>query len=243
MSFSPEFLLMIAITGMYLYDSAQLLCCNEALLLPGRRSKWIVVFGSENTTILGKEIYIPNPLQIHRPLFRLSWEFEISREVFEPWEPPRQMFYPLAPFVWSMAIALFLLFPLGFFTRLGESILLPALLLLYGSILVAMTWVWFHRTDFYLSRRGFAALAFESLICPPFALNLIRHLAAAVPVREDLVSAARRLQSSANWLRTRTELIERLRNEIQCEDTDSERYGLLHRRWQLLIDEEVSCQP
>lgn len=234
---------MVVVICLYLYDSAQLLYCNEAVLIPTGKSDWIVGFGSENLSVIGKELYIPNPFQIHRPLFRLSWKFESSDEVFEPWEPPRGIFFPLVPLVWNMAIALFIFFPLGFFTRLGDLILLPALVLLFSSILVALTWIWFHRTDFHLSEKRFAGLAFESLICPPFALNLLRHVAMTMPVREDLVSAARRLQNTSDWVQTRSQLIVRLANEIECEDTDSERYSLLQERRRKLVNEGESCQP
>lgn len=243
MIFSAEVLLMVAVIGLYLYDSAQLLYCNEAILIPAGKSDWIVGFGSENFGVMGKEFYIPNPFRMHRPLFRLSWKFESSEEVFEPWEPPRGVLSPLAPLVWNMSIALFVLFPLGFFTRLGDSILLLALVLLFSSILVALVWLWFHRRDFHLSEKRFAGLAFESLICPPFALNLIRHVTMAMPVHEDLVSAARRLQSPSDWAQTRTQLIARLTNEIECEDAESERYSLLQARRQILINESEPCQP
>lgn len=242
MVFSAEVLLMVAIIGLYLYDSAQLLYCNEAVLIPRRQGAWIIDFGSENLSVIGKELYISNPFLIHRPLFRLSWKFESSDEVVEPWEPPHGIFAPLGLLVWNMAIALFIFLPLGLFTRLGDLILLPALLLLFSSILVALAWIWFHRTTFHLSTKRFAELAFESIICPPFAINLLRHVAMAIPVREDLVSAGRRLQNSSDWSQTRSQLIMRLANEIEFEDTESDRYRLLQERRRQLANEGESCQ-
>ena len=179
---------------------------------------------------------------MHRPLFRLSWQFESSNQVIEPWEPPREKFSILTPLVWSMAVALFIFLPLGFFTPLGNLVLLAALVLLFSSIMIALTWLWIHRTDFHLSEKRFSGLAFESVICPPFALNLIRHVAMNMPVREDLVIAARRLQNKTCWAQTRNFLIVRLTNEIECEDTSSERYNLLQERRQILITEGDSCQ-
>lgn len=234
---------MVAVIGLYLYDSAQLLYCNEAVLIPAGKRGWIAGFGSDNFGVMGKELYIPNPFRMHRPLFRLSWKFESSDEVFEPWEPHRGVLSPLAPLVWSMAISLFILLPLGLFTRFGDLILLLALVLLFSSILVALVWLWFHRRDFHLSDKRLAGLAFESLICPPFAINLIRHVAVAMPIHEDFISAARRLQKSSDWAQTRNELISRLTNEIECEDAGSERYSLLQARRQILINEGGPCQP
>lgn len=242
MVFSAEIVLIAAMIGLYLYDSAQLLFCNEAVLVPAGKNGWAVGFGSGRLCIRGKELYIPNPLRIHQPQFRLSWEFERDKEPSGQWQPLRRALSPLTPLVWIMAIALFVFFPLGFFTRLGDLWLLLALAALFSSILVALTWLWFHRKELQLSGKRFAGLAFESLVCPPFALNLIRHVTMAMPVEEDLASAARRLQSRANWQQTRGQMIARLTSEIECADDESERYALLHARRQSLIDEGDTCQ-
>lgn len=225
---------MAAIAGLYLYDSALLLHCNEAVLVPGGRGGWTVAFGSQNLGVGGKELHVPSPLRIHRPMYRLSWQFESAGASAQPWAPAPQRFAALAPLLWLVAAALFVLLPLGLFTRAGDLALLAALALLYPSILAALAWTWRHRADFGLSRKRFAGLAFESLVCPPFALNLVRHLAANIQVREDLVSAARRLQGEDGWARTRRQLLKRLSNEIDAEEAGSERHGLLQQRLQML---------
>lgn len=233
--------MMIAVVGLYLYDSALLLYCNEAMLIPKGKCNWSVVFGSENLRVVGKQLYIPNPFQMHRPLFRASWQYYGSPKYQEPWDPPRKSFMPLAPLVWNMAIALFLFLPLGLFTRLGDSILRAALVLLFSSILIALVWVWIHRAEFRIGTKRFAGLAFESLVCPPFALNLVRHVAMTVPVSEDLVSVARRLQNPDDWGRTREQLIRQLSDEMEHEDTESARYALLQKRRMALESEGTSC--
>jgi hypothetical protein len=242
MTLSAELLLMLAIAGLYLYDSSVLLYCNEAVLIPAGKGDWRVGFGSDRFGVAGKELYVPNPFLVHRPLFRLSWKFENGGEAVAPRTLPRGAFSRLAPLAWIMALALFVFFPLGFFTRLGDSALLPALILLFSSILTALAWLWAHRAEFDLSARRFAGLAFESVVCPPFALNLIRHVALSVPVHEDLVSAARRLQSAPAWEQTRRRLILRLDSEIELEDPGSARYALLEKRRQSLLD-EAPCRP
>ena len=243
MPFRADIVLMVVVVGLYLYDSAQLLYRNEALLIPTGKRGWIVGFGSEHFGVLGKELYVPNPFLMHRPLFRLAWQWEGDGAGNAPWEPPRGTLGPLVPLVWSMAAAMFVLLPLGFFTRLGDPMLLLALVLLFVSILIALAWIWIHRTPLRLSRRRFAGLAFESLICPPFALNLVRHITAAMPVGEDLVHAARRLQKSTDWARTRHALIGKLTNELEGEDADSGRHRQLLKLRQTLIDEGESCRP
>lgn len=226
-------LLVALIIGLYLYDSMLLLRRDEGVLMPARRGGWSVGLGSRSYQLLGKYVFIPNPFLPHRPLFKASWSLEgDSAAVRENWNAHRDALRPVAPMVWGMAAAFFLLLPLGFFTRLGDWALLAGLSLLYLSIVAALVWAWNNRSKFELSGKQFAALAFESLVCSPFAMNMVRRLSAHLPAREDLVSAARRLQTTDDWQATRAGLLARLDEAIEVEEADSGRMaGMLeHRR-------------
>jgi len=230
-------LLMGLVVGLYLYDSALLLHRNEGILVAARRGRWSVGLGFRDLQLAGKHVFIPNPFCPHRSLFRLSWQFEdASADAAESWEAHRDATRPLAPFIWTMALALFVLLPLGFFTRLGDYVLIAALTLLYLGIIAALTWVWRNRLRFDLNAPQFTALAFESLVCSPLALNLARKLCARVPVREDLVSAARRLQSADEWQATRSRLLERLDEAIEAEEEGSPRMANLTDRRRRLLE-------
>jgi hypothetical protein len=224
---------MAAAVGLYFYDSVLLLYCNQGILIPVGKRGWLVSFGSSNFRILGKDVFIPNPLLPHRALFRLSWQFDgCSLGVEEDWASYRKALLPMVPMVWCMAAALFLFLPLGFFTTLGNSMLISAVVLLYFSIIAALAWVWTKRKTFKLSGKRFAALAFESLVCSPFALNIIRTVSASMPVREDLTNVSRRLQNPADWNVTCMNLIVRLNEAVETEEDGSERLAMLieHRR-------------
>lgn len=241
MSLPAEVLLMAIAIGLYLYDSAIMLYINEGILTPRGRG-WSVGFGSNKARLKGMEVFLPHPLLPHRPLFRLAWQFQCNaKEADGNWTTRSALFGPLVPMVWGMALAVFVLLPLGLFSRLGERMLLAAIVLLYLCIVAALLWLGFNRTRFGLSGRRFAGLAFESLLCSPFALNLIRKISAAMPVEEDLVNAARRLQRPGDWNATRIEFIARLDEEIEDEDQDSGRAAVLKDYRQKLIDEQTAC--
>jgi len=215
------------VVGLYLYDSALLLHCNEAVLRPRGRRAWSVGFGSARFQMRGREIYLPNPLLLHKPLFRLAWALE-GAPAREPegatrWSGARNAFRGAAPMLWGIALALFVLLPLGLFTRLGEPMLLLALALVYLNVLAALAWLWFNRKRLEVSPRQFASISFEYLTCAPFALNLARRLSLRAPVAEDLAHAARRLQGPHDWPVTRAALLARLQEEIESEVEGSER--------------------
>ena len=233
MPLQNEGLLIILVVGLYLYDSMMLLYCNEGVLIPAGKG-WKVRLGFREPRIRGKELFIPAPWLPHRPVFRLAWRFEGNspQAAMEDWEARKKMPLPMMALVWSTAVALFLLLPLGFFTRLGHGMLLAALVLLYLSIVSMLAYLWFHRNKMNLSNRQVAKFAFEYLTCPPFALNVVRALSSSQKFGEDLVTAARRLQDPDHWAATRQQLTLRLDEEIELEDEGSERIAKLqaHRR-------------
>lgn len=230
-----ELALMACAAGLYLYDSACLLYCNEGVVSPKGRDGWVVRFGS-TLRLRGKELFVPSPLAPHRPTFRLTWDPDQAARASDPeWVSLRGALRPLAPLVWGMALALFVLLPLGFFTRLGDGMLLAAVAILYLNIFAALGWLAFARRRLGIAGRRLAAFAFESLVCSPFAINLVRKVSAEMTVREDLVDAARRLQAPGDWDRSRLQFISRIEEELEAEDEESARAALLRRRREDLL--------
>ena len=228
MPLQEEVLLMILVVALYLYDSMMLLYCNEGILVPAGKG-WKVRFGFREPRIRGKELFIPAPWLPHRPMFRLAWRFEGNPPPagIEDWNARNRTPMPMVALVWSMALALFVLLPLGFFTRLGHGMLLAAVVILYLSIVSMLVYMWFRRDGINLSKKQFGKFVFEYLTCPPFALNVIRTLSSGQKLGEDLVTAARRLQDSDRWAATRQQLTLRLDEEIELEDEGTERMARL----------------
>jgi hypothetical protein len=105
---------------------------------------------------------------------------------------------------------------------------------------VLLAWLTLRRSEFGLSARRLASLALESLLCSPFALNLVRKVSMGMPVREDLVLAARRLQQAKQWDESKQRIRERLEDELDAEEGDSEQAAALKRyRDRVLAD----CAP
>jgi len=228
MPIQDEVLLMILVVALYLYDSMMLLYCNEGVLVPMRKG-WAVRFGFHEPRIRGKELFIPPLWLLHRPMFRLSWPFEggQAEATAEDWQARRKVPLPMIALVWLMAVALFVMLPLGFFTRFSHAMLLAAIVLLYLSIVALLIYIGLHRTGLNLTGKQVGKYAFEFLTCPPFALNAIQAISLSQPIGEDLIIAARRLQDPARWTETRQQLVLRLDEEIEIEDEASERMARL----------------
>jgi hypothetical protein len=239
---------MLLVLGLYLYESSVLLFCNQAVLSPVRAKGWRVQFGLKHLNIRGKELCFVQLLMPWRPLFVLTWRFETSarpepgvHEDTEPpepvpptvWHPPAIATYQiLIPLIWWLSSATFIVLPLGLFTSLGDAAVLGACGMLYLGILVLLIVLWRYRSHFQLSKKELLSLGFEYVICPPFALNVIRRLSLKIKIEDDLEPIAHSLQSPQAWLLTRDLMLERLDDQIAYEAQDTARYAslLLHRQ-------------
>ncbi len=238
----PEILLVVGMVGLYLYDSSLLLSSNEALLTPGRNGRWFALFGADSFQVRGKEPFLPNPLLPHRPLYRLSWNAEGLVGPSQQWTAPVDVYSILAPSIWLMFVALFVLIPLGLFSRLGNLAIAAGIILFYVNALMALSLVWFKRSDYGLSGRRLGALAVECLTCPPFAINLVRHLSLGFQPREDFLSVVEQCLTSSERDAALARVITRIKSEIDWEDEGSPRAQTLNTHLQYLSRESDTCR-
>ncbi len=234
MVFQAEWTLMALVIGLYFYDSALLLYANEGVLTPQGRDGWAVKLGS-TLRLAGRELFVPSPLTLHRPLFRLAWSFEPTAHADRAWTSRRDAFRPIAPLMGGMALAAFVLLPLGLFSRLGDRMVLAAIGVLYVNIVAAIGWLVVRRTALRIAPARLARLALEALVCAPFALNLVRKLSLEMPIGEDLIEAARRLQKGEDWRASRARFAARLEEELLEAGEDSPRAAALMKYRESLL--------
>lgn len=240
---NSEVLMIVGMVGLYLYDSALLLESNEAVLVAGRKARWTAQFGAENFVVRGKELFVPNPLLPHRPLYRFSWNSEGVVGPKQPWVPPlAKEFAILSPLIWLMLLALFVLIPLGLYSRLGNVAVAAGVVLFYISALLALALVWVRRGDYGISGRRLSLLAFESLTCPPFALNLVRHLSLNLQPKEDFLAVIDNCQFFTGRDSALKNLIARVKSEIAWEQEGSARSERLNAHLKYLYQESNSCR-
>lgn len=221
--------------GLYIYDSALLLLPNEGILKACFASQWRSSFGSKNTTFFGKELYLPNLFGPATPIFRLSWKYETSvPSRTTDWDsciPTLRWF--LVP-TWLQFSFSFVLLPLALFGHFGDSLLLAVFALIYLCVALIVVLLYFAKAALSIGSREFWLTALDLLICPPFAINVVRRLSLRQNVTEDFVEAARRLEKPEHWRETEIELCKRLLDEVNCEEEDTPRATALKQRIALL---------
>ena len=174
MMLHQHWLLMGAITCLYVYDSALLLFHNE-VVLEARHRRYVVSVGSV-MEFGRRHLFLPNPCFPHRALARMSWPQGGSPD-WRPtrWKRSRLALSLIAPWTWWLLSLFFVALPLalGFGTDL---VLLGWLGLTYLSIVGMLVQVFRHRKALGLSSRAVLGLAGDALLCAPFALNMVRKI-------------------------------------------------------------------
>lgn len=211
-----EGLLAALVLGLFLKDSLWWLRPDEAVLVAGGGGRWRAGFGARGFTFAGREPFLLHPLQLHRPAWRLRWRMAAAPLAAAPLAAPA-LPPGLGVAMWTSALLLFGVLPLAVFGGLGTAAVLVALAALYLNVALSLALVWRGRAAFGLGGRAFALLAFECLACVPYAPNLLRRAAGAVPVAEDFSVAARRLLVPADWDAVRRECLRRIDEQIDAE--------------------------
>lgn len=175
---SSELLLIIAIIAFYLFDSAILLYSNEVLLTESS-GKWKLLCPNNNIFILNKLFYMPNPLIPINPLFRLYWTNMEAESEFISNNLLNNFIRVLIPLKLLTAILFsFLIFGVPIIlTKFGsrhEFIIL--LIAIYANILSIIIYIGLNRGKFNLSLKKYIFIIFESFVCAPYAINLVRKL-------------------------------------------------------------------
>lgn len=201
---------------LFLYDSSALLYANEALLTCNERDRWRALFGWTRFVLSGRTLAVLNPFSVGQPAFRLSWQLEAPEAAGSDtgWESIARRLTALRWWARGAWCGLFVALPLGLFTPAGAPAVWMAVVLSYGSAIGGAVHLGALREALSLTGRAYALLAFEAIICPPFAANAVRRVALRQRVTESFPHAAGRLLRGEERAAARLQCEARLADEI-----------------------------
>ncbi|MEJ2347322.1 MAG: hypothetical protein P8090_18380 [Gammaproteobacteria bacterium] len=235
MTTSFDALFEVALVGFYILDSARLLYADEFLYLEVG-GRWKPGGLGSGVEIVGRILWIPNPLMPGHVFVRLCWPGNVAHE-----EPGELASFPALVRVLNplryLTAGLFSLLVAGVpiaLSRFGGDVAVTALAsLVYLTILVMLVIAYRRRRVLGLSGAAFGKIAFDSLVCPPLALNLVPKLSSRRAVRSDALIVGRRLLDGTDYEGLLTALSRRLERELGGEAEGTDRYSVLevHRMW------------
>jgi hypothetical protein len=220
---SSELELFFLVVFFYLYDSSVLLYSNEAILTRESTDRWSASLGWTGFVFAGRVLCMLNPLTPHKPAFRLHWDFNslVVDTADQSWTESAATLTALTPFTLAAGIGLFILLPLGLFSRLSVYADVAGMVLFY----VATAWALYRVKRSGLletaGRKRFAGFAFECLACPPFGVNIVRRISLTQRVLEPLPLAGARLLDPASWDHLRSRCVARLDEALRVAGEES----------------------
>lgn len=200
---APAWLLLVAAITLYLVDVAQLLFVNELLFVRAGPSRWRALFPLGRPELVRRYLVLPEVLRPDRAVLRLAWPARGG----SPQTPGggaaahiEATLGHLAPLRWCcllLLIVLLVLAPMGYL--LNDALgFLAVVAAAYVLALLALAVVLRARSHIGLSWPAVGALAFESLVCIPYSINLYRKVALRVlPRHLDVLTASRELVAGA----------------------------------------------
>lgn len=238
----PEALLVAVLAGLYVYDAGVWLYGNEAVLTRTRRG-WQAGFAARFGLWRGRHFYLPSLLAPWRPVFKLVWQYQAPvQSQPAPW-PGADAEAALRHFgvlVASLFVTLFIGLPVVVLGRQGDATILALFGIVYLHVIAICVLLWRRKAALRLAPRQLGALAFELLVCPPFAVNVVRRLTLDMKVGEDFFLAAARLLPPERLYAVQRQLVLRLDDEIAAEAEDTERMRTLVERRASLLQ---TCPP
>jgi hypothetical protein len=183
--------LILGALALSLYDASLMLFRDEVVFTHGLRG-WRGTLGS-GLVLGGRYLALPGAWPPGRPLFRACWSDGAPRG---PRAPMRVLLRALRPLRWAtrvQAVLLFVGMPLGLWLQVSHAWMFALLVGLYASALGCVAWTWRCRRLFALDRKAFAALAFDVLACPPFAINIVMKLTLRIGLPHAPEDFARRM--------------------------------------------------
>ena len=229
MTLSFEAMLILGVVGFYLLDSAMLLYVNE-LVFSKTSSKWIFTSPESLWQMLGKNLFLPNPLSPDRALFRVCWAASAPNECQQDHEALQNFIHALNPLRYmtdGLFVMLLIGLPLVLFIFGSGLVLLALFGAIYLTISAMLIQIFRQREELGLTDKTVAKLAFDSLACAPHALNLVRKITLHRSLVGDPIGFAHQNFDAATFARLVHVLCHRIDEEIEFQDEASARYSTL----------------
>ena len=220
---SFEALLVLGVLLFYLYDSLMLLNVNE-LIVQKTFKKWSYRFPVFGFQILRKFPLIMNLLMPNFLVFNLSWpspkeEIDSGRlEILINSLLPLQIIASL--------LLMLIIFAIPFVAFIFDSgpQLLTLFMFIYLLIIISICYLFIYRGPLGLSSLKLSSIAFECILCPPFAINIARKVSMSYEIGSDPIDCSKMLFDKQTFKLFKSDLTSLLKTNMKYYEKDSARY-------------------
>ena len=220
---SFEALLVLGVLLFYLYDSLMLLNVNELVFQKSFKS-WSYRFPVFGFQILRKFPFLNNLLMPNFLAFNLSWPSPKEEIDCGRLEILIKSLFPLQ--IIAFVLMLLIIFVLPFVAFIFDSgpELLALFMLIYLLIFLSVCYLFIYRDSLMLSGLKFLSIAFECILCPPFAINIARKVSLNYEIGSDPIDCSKTLFDKQTFKLFKSDLTSLLKTNMNYHDKGSARY-------------------
>jgi hypothetical protein len=243
-----DILVILVAVLLYLSDIARLLYSNEILLVHGTRSDWSAITPSDGVRVARRRLVLPSILDPGSVVIRFQWpldELRCTKTNVTGSAVNERLRLLLFPKLVCLLLLpeIFVGLPVAYYLFRDNWILLSFLAIIYGQIITLVIWLFLSRHEFSLTWRSCFILAFESLICIPYAINFHRKVAEKTMnlVDADLLVTAECLLGTTEFNDLRTYIRDILDDRLtghQADAKSSNKLVRLRARLEQISDNE-----
>ena len=207
-----DILIVIGIVGFYIYDSAHLYFYNEFNITKGIRPIFNFQHISKMLNFFNKYLVIPNLFLSHQLIFKCAWKIKnISSPTHLDSEGNIKIISKTLQPLQFLNILLFWLtigiLPILIIFKFGYIALTITLSLIYLLNLVSIIFVIIKRKVLQLSWSKVMQLLLDILLCPPFALNLLRKISLNYNIETEGTVLAAKILNTKNYQNLLNEIV------------------------------------
>ena len=181
---SFEVLLVLGVFGLYCYDSLMLLNFNELIFIKSKLN-WSYRFPILSFQLLRKFPFLPNLLTPNVLLFQVFWPSSDQGLNIKELNTFIKSVLPIQIMSVLLLLLMFICLPIIAFTYGSSVKLLIIFSAIYCLIVCILIYIFNQKYKLKISNTKFLSIAFESIVCPPFALNLVRKISLNFPINVD----------------------------------------------------------
>lgn len=220
---SFETLLVLGVLFFYLYDSLMLLNINE-LIIQKSFKKWSYRFPIFGFQILRKFPLVMNLLMPNFLAFNLSWPSPKEEMDSDKLETLIQSMLPLQIIASLLLLLIIFVLPVVAFLFDSGPQLLALFIFIYLLIIFSVCYLFICRNSLGLSGLKISSIAFECILCPPFAVNIARKVSLNYEIGSDPIDCSKTLFDKQTFELFKAELTSLLKTNMKYHEKDSARY-------------------
>jgi len=213
---------------LYVYDAIQMVYANDVLIIY-KSGTWTYKLDRGHFLILGKKFYIPNLISFGDFAYCLQWdnlEVPISNNKIS-FSDIQNSLYGVQICAYFTAFLLLILMPIALFVIKIELLSVIILALIYISCIGMSFLIFMQKSKLRFSGGEFFYLSLELILCPPFALNVVRKINCHINKKETSINVAKALLSRSQFTQLCEEIIDLVDCQINSEIDDHEEIARL----------------